>query len=264
MSTRMGKSRYIRRGYLTPSEQIQFETRASKWYFFTGPVVVFILLIIGDYWFVSGLVSTVPAIPLATRFLAQHLSGPGVGVFSRAGLAAIGVGFLNFLFVLWFLVRYVQWAEDSYAVTNDRLIKQHGRFTLLGWVYDDREIQIRQIRDLDVYQAKLWWKWFRIGTLNIHSLSEIQTPGAASRGGPRPDPYLNPRRSLPRKKPKRAKQGKPTTTAPTEGLADDTTYPDSIDSFPGVEWWFAIPNPIKAQRQIEESNEAIEQGNRPM
>lgn len=254
MSTRMGKSRYIRRGYLTPSEQIQFETRASKWYFFTGPVAVFVLLIIGDYWFVSALVSKLPAIPVATRFVAQHLSGPGVGVFSRAGLAATGVGFLNFLFVLWFLVRYVQWAEDSYAVTNDRLIKQHGRFTLLGWVYDDREIQIRQIRDLDVYQAKLWWKWFGIGTLNIHSLSEIQTPGAVGEGRLRPDPYLNPRRSPPKSR----------NGAPPGAPAGVRREQDSIDRYPGVEWWFAIPNPIKAQRQIEESNEAIEQGTRPI
>lgn len=259
MSTGMGRSRYIRRGYLTPTERIEFETRASRWYFFAGPMAVFILLIIGDYWFVSALVSGLLAIPDATRFLAQHLSGPGVDGFSRAGLAAIGVGFLNLLFVLWFLVRYVEWAEDSYAVTSDRLIKQHGRFTLLGWVYDDREIQIRQIRDLDVYQDRLWWKWFRIGTLNIHSLSEIQTPGPVGGGPPRgPDPYLNPRLSL------RWAKIDPGTGAQTGGPAGVRPPRDSIDRYPGVEWWFAIPNPIKAQRQIEESNESIERGTRPL
>lgn len=258
-STRTRKSRYIRRGYLTPTEQVRFETRASKWYFFTGPVVVFALFIIGDYWFTSAVVSTLPALPGATRFLAQHMSGPGVDGFSRVGLATIGVGFLNFLFVVWFLVRYVEWAEDSYAVTSDRLIKQHGRFTLLGWVYDDREIQIRQIRDLDVYQDKLWWRWFRIGTLNVHSLSEITPPELVMEGRPHgPYPYLNPRLSL--KWATRASK----TAASTEGVTGERLYRDSIDRYPGVEWWFAIPNPINAQREIEESNEAIERGTRPI
>jgi len=230
------RRRYIRRGFLTPTERIRYEARASKWFFFVAPLFVFVLLAAGDYWFLSAL-GWVPGVTSASSYLAGILSGPGVGGVSRAVLGGGVVALLNLVFVLWVFARYLSWARYSYAVTSERLIKQHARLTLLGWVYDDREISVRQVRDVDVFQDRVSWKLLGVGTLNVHSLSEVgrpDTPGnpgaAEAEGRPYRDPLV--------------RGGK------------------SIDQYPGVEWWFAIPSPIRAQREIEQSNEAIERGGR--
>lgn len=229
--------RYIRRGFLTPSEKLLYEARASKWFFFVAPAFVFVLLVAADYWYLSA-IGWVPAVAGASAYLASALSGSGVGGVSRAEIAGGIVVLFDLVFALWLFSRYLNWARYSYAVTSERLIKQHARLTLLGWVYDDREISVRQVRDVDVFQDRLSWKWLGVGTLNIHSLSEVSRTDSA--GGPsaaelEERPYRDPL----------LRRGK------------------SIDQYPGVEWWFAIPSPIKAQRQIEESNEAIERGGRP-
>ena len=316
MTAEPGKSRYLRRGYLTPTERVRYETRASKWYFFFGPAAALAFSLVGDYVFAVSASSAVPApgflatflagVPSARiglvwfgllsyalvlwilqrrRLLRRHLrtaseTAAGTAVprtphllavpslalipsllgaygfalytFSvvptfatvRRVLLSIGptvfgallFGALTAVLLLWIVLRWAQWAQDSYVVTDDRLIKQHARWTLIGRVYDDREIQVRQVRDLDVYQSRPLWRVLGIGTLNIHSLSDtaaVARSGAYRATDPdRVDPYINP--ELPLK------------WAPLEG---------SVDASPGVEWWFAIPDPIRAQREIQVATE---------
>lgn len=316
MPAEPGESRYLRRGYLTPTERVRYETRASKWYFFFGPAAALAFSLVGDYAFAVSASSAVPApgflatflagVPSARigldwfgllsyalivwvlwrrRLLQRHLrkapelaAGTAVPrtprllavpalalipsllgaygfalytssvvptfgtvrrVLSSVGPTVFGTflfGALTGVLLLWIILRWAQWAQDSYVVTDDRLIKQHARWTLLGRVYDDREIQVRQVRDLDVYQSRLTWRILGIGTLNIHSLSDtsaVARSGAYRAPDPdRVDPYINPELPL--------------TWAPLEG---------SVDASPGVEWWFAIPDPIKAQREIQVATE---------
>ncbi len=177
--------------------------------------------------------------------------GAGGGVAGRVtlGISALGLGrgiyaALTVLLVLWLAVRWGEWVGDSYVITDDRLIKEHARWTVFGRVYDTREIQIRQVRDIDLHQSRVLWRWLHIGTLNVHSLSEVpgpSDPADAHRGRPTatPDPYQNPER----------------------GIHDPEGR--SIDNYPGVEWWFAIPDPLRAQREIEEANQQAERGRPP-
>lgn len=311
-----GRSRYLRKGYLTPAEQVRYETRASRWYFFFGPACSVVFAGVGAYLFAVAVSSRVPSLGALSSFLrsqgpsrvalawllllaygliawlagrrrlllhhgrasparpgpvapepSPHLlfvptlaliptllaiyafavyafsqvpAAPGVmGVLDRTGPVRLGALLFSAVLgalVLWSAVRWAQWAQDSYAVTNDRLIKQHARWTWLGRIYDDREIQVRQVRDLDVYQSRLWWRVFGIGTLNIHSLSDIPAmTRSGAYAGPDPtrvNPYVNPQL--------------PIEWAPLKG---------STDASPGVEWWFAIPDPLRAQREIQQATE---------
>lgn len=317
MAAKPRRSRYLRRGYLTNREEVRYETRGSKWYFFLGPVLATLFFAVGDYCYALAAGTALPSLaPLAAFLRTQGPDRVGLGWFTllaiglyfwcaerlgilreyrrRAdrtgkpdqgereprllrvplaafvgsllgiyvflallvprpwgmgpvdalahrlgpvGLGGLLFGVLSFALLIWWAWRWGQWVQDSYVVTNDRLIKQHADWTWLGRVYDDREIQLHQVRDLDLYQAKLSWRILDIGTLNIHSLSDSGSAPAITRSGgylvkppDRVDPYLNPEL--------------PPEWAPVRG---------SVDALPGVEWWVAIPDPVRAQREIQDA-----------
>jgi hypothetical protein len=205
-----------------------------------GAGLLFLFSIVVGYCAASGAFSVLPALPFLTRgFAGLHSSGvratplladPLLGLFVALTIAAL----------LWMLYRWVEWTQDSYVVTDDRLIKQHRDWTPLGWTYVSREMLIRQIRDVDVHQDRLLWKMLNCGTLEIHSLSEPETTRLS-----RELAYLNPRN--PR----------------IIGLDPEVPGNRSIDEFPGVEWWFCIPRPVRVQREILQVNSAIERGQHP-
>ena len=323
MPEQIGWSRYLRKGFLTPKERVRYETRASKWYFFTWPLGWLLLVLLFDYWLGLARGDRLPIVPwlsypgshvhpaylgvamslslavalagwltsrtrylakidatsprpeplshrypnssrrfltFPTTFLLFSLLAAVVVVLSVVPLGAaypwvqpffLGLStvrmvsyeflVLTVLLVGWLLIRWAEWVGDSYVVTDDRLIKEHATWSILGRTYDDREIQIHQVRDIDLFQTRLTWRILGIGTLNIHSLSEIPAPPNGGREGEmapkRVNPYLNPELS-----------GK---------------FPgENIDRYPGVEWWFAVPSPLTVQREIEEANEAF-QGRSP-
>lgn len=188
-----------------------------------GAGLFFLLFLIIGYCAVSAAFSALPQVPVITRLFAglpppsgragALLADPLLGLFIALTIAVL----------LWTLYRWVEWTQEAYVVTDDRLIKQHRDWTPLGWTYVTREMLVRQIRDVDVHQDRLLWKMLRCGTLEIHTLSEPETGQMK-----RPDPYQNPRK------------------------------PHGIDLFPGVEWWFCVPKPVLLQREILEVNTAIE------
>ena len=222
-----GRSLYLQRGYLAPTEQVLVETHASRWFFFPWPAF-WIAIAAGADLVVAPLVNrSFPAIPYFTQALSRL----------TRGIAHADVVLLAFLLGLtiasiWVLVlRWLAWADETYAVTDERLIKQRGIVT-----HNLQEVPIGQVRDVTIYQRSLVARFFRYGSLQIHSL--MDAPTTITRQAPGG-----------------------TVTTPVE-IAEGVAYLHprlaEIDRHPGVEWWFGVPNPIRIQRAIERASEQLE------
>jgi membrane protein YdbS with pleckstrin-like domain len=228
MAAYAGKSHMLRRGFLSPSEKVLIETHASKWFFFPGPVVALVLLLVADYVAATGVFRWLPGIPRVTSWMTSiHIPfiGGTVGLptvlLLIALVATLGVG-------LWTVSRMLEWISDVYAVTNERLIKQQGIIT-----HNFKDIPIKQIHTVEVLQKKLSARILKYGTLEMNSLANLSEAEAATQSqGPMQvnrrvlDPYVNPRN-------------------------------DIIDEV-GVEKWFSVPDPIRIQRTIERAAEELE------
>lgn len=134
----------LRATYLADGETLLRETRATKLYYFPGPVLWLILVLILDYVSISA---THPSWglggPTGSSFFTHT-----IGSYTVANLLEI-VGLLfTIVIVLWLLVRYLRWISTVYAVTSNRVIVQRG---ILGRDFD--EIPIPQVRGVDVHQG---------------------------------------------------------------------------------------------------------------
>jgi uncharacterized membrane protein YdbT with pleckstrin-like domain len=129
----------LRATYLGDNEFLLDETRATKLYYFPGPVLW--LLIFG-------------VLTLVTRadLLGIHsYQWPGVLGNVPSDLRRwVGDAFavLFVLGLLWLLVRYFRWRMTVYAVTSRRVIVQRGIF---GRDFD--EIPVTQVRGVDVHMT---------------------------------------------------------------------------------------------------------------
>ena len=224
---RPGLSRYLQRGYLAPTEEILVETHASRWFFFPWPAFWIIVAAGADLSAAPLVNGTFPAVPYTTHLLTRL----------PRGIAHVDVLLLIFFLGLtivsiWDLIfRWLAWAAETYAVTDERLIKQRGIVT-----HNLQEVPIGQVRDVTIYQKSLVARLFRYGTLQIHSLMDAPT-------------------TITRK----AQGGAVTTPVEVaEGVAYLHPRLDGIDRHPGVEWWFGVPNPIRIQRAIERASEQLE------
>jgi membrane protein YdbS with pleckstrin-like domain len=220
----------LQRGFLAPSEKVLIETHASKWFFFPGPVVALILLLAADYIAATGVFRWLPAIPKVTSWMTSiHVPfiGGTIGLSTVllliALVATLGVG-------IWLASRELEWINDVYAVTNERLIKQQGIIT-----HNFKDIPLKQIHTVEVLQKKLSARILKYGTLEMNSLANLSEPSVSSQSyghqeaNPRVfDPYMNPRN-------------------------------DKVDEA-GVEKWFSVPDPIRIQRTIEKASEEIGPG----
>jgi hypothetical protein len=138
--------KYLKATYLADSEALLRETRATKLYFFPGPVFWLLVVLIIDYVALSVKYPSWPAVGgltswLATKFPTVGSTGPG------SYLLILGV-LLTILVLLWLLIRFVRWVATVYAVTSSRVIRQKGIF---GRDFD--EIPIAQVRGVDVHQS---------------------------------------------------------------------------------------------------------------
>ncbi|MGP8072129.1 MAG: PH domain-containing protein [Thermoplasmata archaeon] len=128
--------------YLADQEYLIEETRATKLFYFPGPVIftfifgVLALITDGswigvhtDQW--PGFLSQVPS-------HASNLQGYIGDLFAL--LFLIGL--------LWIIVRYFRWRSTVYAVTSRRVIVQHG---ILSRDFD--EIPVTQVRGVDVHMS---------------------------------------------------------------------------------------------------------------
>lgn len=130
--------------YLAESEQLLRETRATKLYYFPGPVFWLIVVLIFDYIALSVRYPSWPPVPWFTSNFANFptVANDPPGTY----LLILGL-LLTIFIVLWLLVRFLRWATNVYAVTTTRVILQRG---ILGRNFD--EIPVAQVRGVDVHQ----------------------------------------------------------------------------------------------------------------
>jgi hypothetical protein len=136
--------KHLKATYLADREYLLEETRATKLYYFPGPVLWTLL------WGILTFFSAEAAYNLpGTGTLAQYAS---LMNWTHNQTTAMWVTvFYLFLFViglLWLLVRYLRWISTVYAVTSRRVIVQKG---ILGRDFD--EIPVTQVRGVDVHQS---------------------------------------------------------------------------------------------------------------
>ncbi len=231
----------LRRGTLAPKEEVLLETHASKWFFFPGPLAWLCLLLFIDYAAATGVDRSLSAIPRITAWLTgihfPILAG-GIGLLTVLLIislaATVGVG-------LWLVRRFFEWKSDVYAVTNERLIKQHGVVT-----HDIKEIPIKQVHTVEVYQKRIGGRILSYGTLEIDSLANLSRSADVFRSGAYTEPQLV----------RLSRDKGPYANPESRKVLDPYTNPreDLIDKV-GVETWFGVPDPIRIQRLIETASE---------
>jgi membrane protein YdbS with pleckstrin-like domain len=162
--------------YLADQEYLLEETRATKLFYFPGPIL-FILIF-------GGL-----AVATAAWYYGWSVQ---LGVWSSAlskatsGNANVQLGililfaFLVLIGLLWLLVRAVRWIRTVYAVTSHRVIVQTG---ILG--KDFHEIPVTQVRGVDVHQSFLQ-RLLGYGTVRVSSEGGTQVGNEDWKGIPKP------------------------------------------------------------------------------
>jgi uncharacterized membrane protein YdbT with pleckstrin-like domain len=172
--------RLLKATYLADQEYLVEETRATKLYYFPGPILW--LLIMG----------------LLLLFSVSYRSGTGVQVgvwntlisdIASATHQSLGnvqlafvllFGVLVLVGLLWLLVRYLRWIRTVYAVTTRRVIIQRG---ILGKDFD--EIPVVQVRGVDVHQS-FGQRILGYGTVRVSSEGGTRVGNEDWKGIPKP------------------------------------------------------------------------------
>jgi len=131
--------------YLADQETLLEETRATKLFYFPGPVLFTFIFGILALSVANQLTSIVPNWEPTLRGWLTLSNYVGSSVQSY--LADFWL-VLFLLGLLWILIRYLRWIRTIYAVTNRRVIIQKG---ILGKDFD--EIPVTQVRGVDVHQS---------------------------------------------------------------------------------------------------------------
>ena len=156
--------------YLAEGEALLRETRATRLFYFPGPVFGLIVFALLDWGAVAGRYGW-PGIPVYSSLVARI---PASGLDPQ--LIVIGLlGFITFLTLLWFVARYLHYVSRVYAITSNRVIVQRG---IIG--RDFEEIPLNQIRGVDVRQTG-WQRLLRYGSVYLsadrgHMVSEGVDP----------------------------------------------------------------------------------------
>ncbi len=141
--------KYLRAGYLSETEGLLRETRATGLYYLPGPILYLIVFGILGYGAASARYDhLLPAFPYLTSAFQNSYLRFGSGRFGRDLPWVILFGLLELIGLLWLLVRYLRWIRTIYAITTHRVIVQRG---ILGREFD--EIPIPQVRGVDVRQS---------------------------------------------------------------------------------------------------------------
>jgi len=146
--------------YLADQETLLEETRATKLFYFPGPVlwaVVFGLLALFAAPAITSAVPTWSAWMTNGLTLKNYLSSTGQTYLAYFWLLLFVIG------LLWLLIRYFRWITTVYAVTTRRVIIQRG---ILGKDFD--EIPVTQVRGVDVHQ-RFGQRLLGYGTVRVSS-----------------------------------------------------------------------------------------------
>ncbi|HXW67508.1 MAG TPA: PH domain-containing protein [Thermoplasmata archaeon] len=134
--------------YLANQEYLLAETRATKLFYFPGPILwilitgVLTILTAADR-FGWGLQLSVWNTAISTLATWTHQSLSSFQLY-----AMIFFAFLVLIGLLFIAVRYLRWVRTVYAVTSRRVIVQRG---ILAKDFD--EIPVTQVRGVDVHQT---------------------------------------------------------------------------------------------------------------
>ncbi len=129
--------------YLAEGEVLYVETRATKLFYFPGPIVVLLILLVLDYSCAAAFYGWA-AFPGLTHLFAMVPHSPAI-----YRMIVLDVLLLVTLLVLvWLLVRYVRWVRTVYAVSNHRVIIKRGIASR-----DVDDIPMTQVRGVDVHQS---------------------------------------------------------------------------------------------------------------
>jgi hypothetical protein len=152
--------RYLRKQYLANGEELRAETRATKYYYFPGPVLALLVVAVLDYAAAAGKYTWLPAVPGLTPFLGGL---PTVGGTTGATFMLDFFLILTLFALLLLGARYLEWIRTVYAVTSSRIIIQKGVFSR-----DFEEIPISQVRGIDVHQS-FYHRMLGYGSLRVSS-----------------------------------------------------------------------------------------------
>jgi membrane protein YdbS with pleckstrin-like domain len=131
--------------YLGDTEYLLAETRATKLFYFPGPLVLAIFFGVLTFASAHAIISAIP------DWFPALYSGLTLSSYLSASGQMYLAYFWLLLFViclLWLLIRYFRWITTVYAVTNRRVIVQRG---ILGKNFD--EIPVTQVRGVDIHQS---------------------------------------------------------------------------------------------------------------
>jgi membrane protein YdbS with pleckstrin-like domain len=162
--------RLLKATYLADQEYLMEETRATKLYYFPGPVL---------FTLVMGLLVLIFHYNLGNVDGTLNL-GTVVGGHSARFYVVALFGVLFLLGLLWILVRYLRWISTVYAVTTRRVIVQKG---ILGKDFD--EIPVTQVRGVDVHQS-FGQRILGYGVIRVSSEGGSRVGNEDWRGIPKP------------------------------------------------------------------------------
>jgi membrane protein YdbS with pleckstrin-like domain len=160
--------RLLKATYLADQEYLLEETRATKLYYFPGPIVWVVLFGILSYvgWSAWMGHPVVGALTTLSTTIWRYLT------YALLFLVLVGL--------LWLLVRYFRWIRTVYAVSSRRVIVQKG---ILGRNFD--EIPVTQIRGVDVHQS-FGQRILGYGTVRVSSEGGSRVGNEDWKGIPKP------------------------------------------------------------------------------
>jgi len=163
--------------YLADQEYLLQETRATKLFYFPGPIVftfVFGLLALLSAPAISSAVPTFDSTATTWLTLSNYLNSTDQKYLALFWLVLFVIG------ILFILVRYLRWIVTVYAVTSRRVIVQKG---ILGKDFD--EIPVTQVRGVDVHQS-FGQRILGYGTVRVSSEGGSNVGNEDWKGIPKP------------------------------------------------------------------------------
>ncbi len=156
--------------YLADGEYLLEETRATKLFYFPGPILFTVIM---------GLLVAIFHFNVAGVDGSLHLGTAVAGRTARFWVVVL-FGLLFVIGLLWILVRWLRWIRTVYAVTTRRVIVQKG---ILGKDFD--EIPVIQIRGVDVHQS-FGQRILGYGTVRVSSEGGSRIGNEDWKGIPKP------------------------------------------------------------------------------
>jgi len=143
--------------YLADQEFLLEETRATKLFYFPGPIL---------WTVVFGLVALVATLSANGSWASSVGGWLTLKSYLSSTMQTYLAYFWDILFLIglvWLLIRYFRWITTVYAVTSRRVIIQRG---ILGKDFD--EIPVTQVRGVDVHQ-RFGQRLLGYGTVRVSS-----------------------------------------------------------------------------------------------